>query len=71
MRPRQYPLLQSAAAARPQNPSIKYHLAVALKDTDRPTEAVAMLKPLLESTAPFDDRSAAQALLAELTKPKP
>ena len=65
------PLLQSAVAARPQNPSIKYHLAVALKDTDRPTEAIAVLKPLLDNPASFDDRPAAQALLAELTKSKP
>ena len=65
------PLLQSAAAARPQNSSIKYHLAVALKNTDRPTEAIAVLKPLLESPASFDDRAAAQALLVALTQSKP
>jgi putative PEP-CTERM system TPR-repeat lipoprotein len=65
------PLLQSAAIASPQNPSIKYHLAVALKDLDRGPEAVELLRPLVDGTSAFDEKPAAQSLLAELTKAKP
>ena len=65
------PLLQSAAAARPQNGSIQYHLAVALKDTGHPAEAAGVLRPLLASDQVFDDRASAQNMLTDLSKPKP
>ncbi len=65
------PLLRSAAAGRPQNFAIKYHLAVALNDTGHTAEAIDVLRPIVGSAEPFDDRVAAQALLADLSKPKP
>lgn len=65
------PLLQGATAARPDNPSIKYHLAATLKDLNRPSEAMAVLQPLVDAPASFDEKPAAQSLLAELTKTKP
>jgi putative PEP-CTERM system TPR-repeat lipoprotein len=65
------PLLQGAAAGAPQNPAIKYHLAVALKDLNRPQEAIEVLRPLVDGTANFDEKPAAQSLYAELTKAKP
>ena len=65
------PLLQSAVAARPQNSTIRYHLAVVLKDSGHPAEAIEILRPLLASEQVFDDRAAAQTLMTDLTKPKP
>lgn len=62
------PLLKSASAARPQNFAIKYHLAVALKDSGNPAEAIEILRPIVASPQPFDDRPAAQTLLTELSK---
>ncbi|MBV8913137.1 MAG: PEP-CTERM system TPR-repeat protein PrsT, partial [Acetobacteraceae bacterium] len=62
------PILQSASAARPNNPTLKYHLAVALKDLNRPDDAVAVLRPLLENAPSFEEKPAAQQLLADLTK---
>jgi hypothetical protein len=50
---------------------MKYHLAVALKDTGRPAEAVDVLRPIVGSPEVFDDRPAAQSLLTELTKTSP
>ncbi len=65
------PLLQGASSARPDNPVMRYHLAVALADLNRRDEAVGVLKPVLESPAQFDERPAAQDLLGQLTKAKP
>ena len=64
-------LLKSASAGRPQNFAIKYHLAVALNDTGHPEEAIEVLRPIVASPEPFDDRPAAQTLLTDLSKPKP
>lgn len=68
---RAVPLLTAAVAGRPQNLTIKYHLAVALKNTGHTTEAVETLRSVVASPEPFDDRPAAQSLLTDLTKPKP
>ncbi len=65
------PLLQSASTAAPQNPSIKYHLAVALNDLKRAPEAIEMLHAVVDGPAAFDEKPQAQSLLAELTKAKP
>jgi putative PEP-CTERM system TPR-repeat lipoprotein len=64
-------VLQGAAAARPDNASVKYHLAVALKDLNRNEEALSILRPLAEGSANFDEKPAAQKLVADLSKPKP
>ena len=65
------PLLTAAVAGRPQNLTIKYHLAVALKDSGHPDEAIETLRSVVASPDAFDDRPAAQSLLTEMTKPKP
>ncbi|HJU17011.1 MAG TPA: XrtA/PEP-CTERM system TPR-repeat protein PrsT [Stellaceae bacterium] len=62
-------LLQRAHARQPANPAVQYHLAVALKDAGHPTEARKLLAPLVNSTAKFDDKGAAEKLLAALPKP--
>ena len=64
------PLLQAAATGRPNNPSIRYHLAVALKDTNRPQDAIGVLRPIVEGSTAFDEKPAAQQLMDELTKAK-
>ena len=65
------PLLQGAAAARPQNSTIKYHLAVALKDLNRTDDAISLLRSIPDGPVEFDGKQAAQDLLAQLTKSKP
>lgn len=65
------PLLKAAVAGRPQNSTIKYHLAVALKDTDQTAEAIETLRSAVASSEVFDDRPAAQSLLNKLTMSKP
>lgn len=64
------PLLTQAAGQRPGEPTIQYHLAVALKDTGAPAEAVKVLQPIVSSTQAFDDKDAARKLLASLTMQK-
>lgn len=64
------PLLTQAAAQRPAEPTIQYHLAVALKDTGAPAEAVKLLQPIVSSTQAFEDKDAARKLLASLTTQK-
>lgn len=63
-------LLQQASTQRPNDPTVKYHLAVALKGTDKPDEAVKLLQPLVSSPADFDDKPAARKLLDALTPKK-
>jgi len=65
------PLLERAAAGAPQNPAIKYHLAVAYKDVGRPSDAMSTLRPLVDGAANFDEKPQATSLLAELSKAKP
>jgi putative PEP-CTERM system TPR-repeat lipoprotein len=62
-------LLQRARAGEPANPAVQYHLAVALNDTGHPVEARKLLASLVSSTVKFDDKSAAEKLLAALSKP--
>lgn len=63
------PLLQRAKAGQPANPSVQYHLAVALNDVHRPAEARKLLTPLVAAKTKFDDAGAARKLLAALSKP--
>ena len=64
------PLLRQAAAQRPTEPAIQYHLAVALKDTGAKEEAVKVLQPIVSGAQAFDDKDAARKLLASLTPSK-
>jgi putative PEP-CTERM system TPR-repeat lipoprotein len=61
-------LLRHANAGQPTNPAVQYHLAVALNDTGHPAQARKLLTPLVSSTAKFDDKGAAEKLLAALPK---
>jgi putative PEP-CTERM system TPR-repeat lipoprotein len=61
-------LLQRASATNPGNPQIKYHLAVALNDTGRRDAARQVLLSLVDDKANFDEKPAAQRLLAELKR---
>ena len=60
-------LLRKASAAAPGDPSIRYHLAVALNQTGNRDEARKLLASLLAERAAFDDKPAAEKLLAELS----
>jgi Flp pilus assembly protein TadD len=61
-------LLQQATATEPSKPAIKYHLAVALNDAGQPQAARKILSSLMTEKIDFDDKSAAEQLLAELSK---
>lgn len=63
-------LLQQSNRQRPDDPAIKYHLAVALKQSDKPDEAVPLLQSAVASATEFDDKPAARKLLEELTTKK-
>jgi cellulose synthase operon protein C len=58
--------LTAANVSAPTDPSIQYHLAVALHRVGRSTDAETMLEQLLGSGASFADKPQAQKLLAEL-----
>jgi Flp pilus assembly protein TadD len=59
-------LLRQAAVGLPRDPTVSYHLAVALKETDHRDEAVKVLRPIVQGLLDFDDRPAAAKLLEEL-----
>jgi putative PEP-CTERM system TPR-repeat lipoprotein len=58
-------LLQQASTQRPADPSVKYHLAVALKNNGQKDEATKLLQPLLAG-GDFDDKGAARKLFDEI-----
>jgi len=60
------PLLRQAVAGRPTDPAIRYHLAVALGAAGPKEEAVQILQALVNESAPFDEKAAAQKLLNTL-----
>ncbi len=60
------PLLQQAVAGRTTDPTIRYHLAVALNGAGQPGEAMKLLETLTTEPAAFDDKAAASKLLNEL-----
>jgi len=60
-------LLRKASATAPGDPSIRYHLAVALNQSGHRDEARKLLASLIAERATFDDRQAAEKLLAELS----
>ena len=62
------PLLTRASTQRPNDLSIRYHLAVALKDDGQNAEAVTVLRQLVGPVPPFEEQAAARALLADLIK---
>ncbi len=60
-------LLEQSSQQRPDDPALKYHLAVALNSTGRKEEAVKLLQPLVSRPDAFADRPAARKLLQALT----
>jgi putative PEP-CTERM system TPR-repeat lipoprotein len=61
-------LLRQAAGQMGGVPTVQYHLAVALNDTGQPQEALALLQPVVQGPANFDEKPDAAHLLDELTK---
>lgn len=60
--------LKRAGAALPEDASIQYHLAVALKATGERDQARALLEQALKAPAPFDGKDDARRLLEELQR---
>lgn len=60
-------LLQRAAAAAPENPSIQYHLAQALADAGDKSQARSILDQVLGQGQAFAEEAEARALLRTLT----
>lgn len=63
------PLLQQAALAMPQVPSIQYHLASGLAKAGRTVDAQTLLRKLLGTPERFSERGAAESLLKSLAEP--
>lgn len=60
-------LLQQAVTQRPNDPTLKYHLAVAMKDTGQKDKAVELLKTITAAPESFDDKANARKLLDDLS----
>jgi putative PEP-CTERM system TPR-repeat lipoprotein len=61
-------LLRQAAVQLGDIPTVRYHLAVALKDTGHPDEAIALLRPIVQGPVNFDEKQEAARLLDELAR---
>ena len=61
------PLLQQSSNQRPTEPTIRYHLAVALSQTGRKDDAVKILQALVTGEQAFDDKAEARKLLENLS----
>lgn len=62
------PLLRQAARELPNEPTIQYHLAVALSEAGIRDEAITILRPLAAGTATFDEKDDATRLLERLNR---
>ena len=62
------PILQQSAKQRPNDPSIQYHLAVALKNEGQTEEAAKLLQPIVHGATAFDDKAAAGKLLDDIIR---
>ena len=56
------PLLKEAVQRRPNDRTVKFHLASALNAVGKPDEAAQALDAILDDAADFDDRGAAWSL---------
>jgi cellulose synthase operon protein C len=61
-------LLRQAAVQLGDLPTVRYHLAVALKDTGHPADAIALLQPIVQGPVSFDEKQDAARLLDELNR---
>lgn len=64
-------LLRQASMRLPRDPSVYYHLAVALNDSGNSQEAARVLKGVLSSSTAFGERDAAEALQRKLAATAP
>jgi putative PEP-CTERM system TPR-repeat lipoprotein len=62
------PLLRQAMVQLGDVPTVRYHLAVALKDTGRTDDAIALLRPIVQTPVGYDEKQDAARLLDELGK---
>jgi tetratricopeptide (TPR) repeat protein len=62
------PQFELALSEQPGNPTISYHLALALKGNNQSEKAAEILKETLEKHSSFAEREEAKALLAELAQ---
>ena len=62
------PYLKDAGAALPNDATVQYHLAAALKATGDDAQARSVLEAVLKANTAFDDKDAAQRLLDELKR---
>ena len=60
------PYLREAVARQSDDPTLRYHLAVALHDLGRQSEAVKELTAALRQAGEFDGRDEAMALLEKI-----
>jgi predicted Zn-dependent protease len=60
-------LLRQAAADEKASPAVRYHLAVALNATGRREESQQLLTDLIKNAGAFEEKPAAEKLLAELS----
>lgn len=58
--------LQGAGTARPQNPDIQYHLAVALQKTGKVEDARGILRKIVAQDGEFESKADARSLLSQL-----
>jgi putative PEP-CTERM system TPR-repeat lipoprotein len=61
-------LLRQAAALQPDEPTVQYHLAVALNATGQRDKAAEVLRPIVLGPASFDEKQEAARLLQTLPK---
>jgi len=59
-------LLRTASTGLPNDPNIKYHLAVALSKSNQAAEAKTLLQQVVAVNVPFDSKADAQQLLKSL-----
>lgn len=62
------PLLQQASDRQPDEPTFKYHLAVALRDTGQGAAASRLLQPIVAGPQPFPEKDEARKLLDALAR---
>ncbi|MDE2576619.1 MAG: PEP-CTERM system TPR-repeat protein PrsT [Rhodospirillales bacterium] len=63
-------LLRQAGAQLWNDPTVQYHLAVALNATHHDKQALATLRPIVQGLLNFDDRPAALRLYQQLSGPR-
>jgi putative PEP-CTERM system TPR-repeat lipoprotein len=61
-------ILLRQASAESTDPRIQYHFAVALKDTGQKEQAVKLLKRVVAAEGQFEEKTAAEHLLSEMSK---